>query len=123
MLIELWEKLRGYDKWVETTATVESSEESTYQVKGGEVSESSDVLMWTDGQQTRHRTSFTVDEDSPLYQLVDGSTIQIRYNPADPEENYIRELLQTRVRAAGKLFTGAVILIGFLFLTYLLKSR
>ena len=123
MLIDLLEKLRGYDKWIETTATVESSRESTYRVKGNDISESSDVLMWTDEQQSRHRTSFTVPDDSPLYQLVDGSTIQIRYNPADPEDYYIRGLLQERVRAVGKFVTAAMILIGFAILAGLLKTR
>jgi hypothetical protein len=123
MLIDRWEKFRGYDKWIETAATVESSKESTYKVKGGEISESSDVLMWTDEQQTRHRTSFTVSDGSPLYQLVDGSTVQIRYNPADPENYYIRGLLEERVRATGKVVAGALILIAFAIVTGLLKSR
>jgi hypothetical protein len=26
MLIEIWERLRGYDKWIKTEATVQSSE-------------------------------------------------------------------------------------------------
>jgi hypothetical protein len=25
MLIEIWERLRGYDKWIQTEATVQSS--------------------------------------------------------------------------------------------------
>lgn len=123
MLIELWERLRGYDKWVETEATVEKSQVTTHENDGGQYSISDDLLMWVDTLSDRHRAAFAVREDSPLYQLVDGSTIPIRYNPADPEQLYIRELLQTRVRIWVKGIAAAVILIGVVILVSLLHSR
>ena len=98
MLIEIWERLRGYDKWIETDATVESSEAANYQLHGRDLSSSEDVIVWTDAGGEKHRAPFRVQADSPLFQLVQGSTISIRYNPADPEEYYFRELLQARVR-------------------------
>ena len=123
MLIELWEKLRGYDKWVETEATVEETAVEEFHVRGGNFSESSDVLRWTDLQENRHRTGITINDDSPLFQVVRGSSIRIRYNPADPEQFYIRELLQTRVRAVGRGLVFATVMIGFVILIGFLRSR
>ncbi|HTB97777.1 MAG TPA: DUF3592 domain-containing protein [Terracidiphilus sp.] len=123
MLIELWEKLRGYDKWLETSATVEETNVEEFHVRGGNFSESSDVLRWTDTQGNRHRTGITINDDSPLFQLVRGSSIPIRYNPADPEQFYIRELLQTRVRALVRGLVFAFVIAGILILAGLLRSR
>jgi hypothetical protein len=105
MLIEIWERLRGYDKWIQAEATVESSEPTNQQLHGRDISYSDDVIVWTDSAGEKHRAPISVQAHSPLFQLVQGSTINIRFNPADPEEYYLRELLQSRVR---KVFSTAV---------------
>jgi hypothetical protein len=121
MLIELWEKLRGYDKWVQTEAKVESSEvEKTpqtnqYGTQVGYSYSSGDILTWTDASGEKQCATFTVPDDSPLYQLIGGETLTIRYDPASPDHFYFRELLRTRIHTAVK--TGLiVILFGGLFL-------
>jgi hypothetical protein len=120
MLIELWERLRGYDKWIEAEATVESSEPMNQQLHGRDLSYSDDVIVWADSTGEKHRAPFRVQADSPLFQLVQGSTISIRYNPADPEEYYFRDLLQTRVRrvlstvVVVALMIAALIFFGWL---------
>lgn len=98
MLIEIWERLRGYDKWIQKEATVESSEPTNYQLHGRDLSYSEDVIVWTDSAGEKHRAAISVQAHSPLFQLVQGSMVGIRYNPADPEEYYLREVIQTRVR-------------------------
>ena len=100
MLIEFWERLRGYDKWVETEATVESSRIENIPIRGGEIHQSDDVLLWTDNNGERHRGYLEVQGDSSLYQLVQDSKISIRYNPADPDQYYLRELLKYQVTTA-----------------------
>ncbi|MGA3129454.1 MAG: DUF3592 domain-containing protein [Terracidiphilus sp.] len=120
MLIEIWEHLRGYDKWVETDAKIESSEPTYYKFKGHDYSHSDDVIVWTDSTGEKHRAPFTVHVDSPLFQLVQDSTTRVRYNPADPEEYYFRELLQTRVRkvlstaGVAALLIAALVFFGWL---------
>ena len=120
MLIEIWERLRGYDKWVETQAKIESSDPTIYQSRGHDYSHSDDVIVWTDTAGDKHRAPFTVQVDSPLFQLVQDSKISIRYNPVDPEEFYFRELLQTRVRrvvsttAVAALTIAAMAFFGWL---------
>ena len=120
MLIEIWERLRGYDKWVETQAKIESSDPTIYQSRGHDYSHSDDVIVWTDTAGDKHRAPFTVQVDSPLFQLVQDSKISIRYNPVDPEEFYFRELLQTRVRrvvsttAVAALTIAALAFFGWL---------
>jgi hypothetical protein len=40
---------------------------------------------------------FEVTEESPLIDLGEGATVAIRYNPADPEQFYVRDELRSRV--------------------------
>jgi hypothetical protein len=127
MLIELWERLRGYDKWIETEAKIESSkvEETPVTDRYGHVSgytyDSCDMLVWADQQGESQRDFFTVPDDSPLYQFVDGETITIRYNPTSPDQYYLRELLRTRIRTGVKSVVVALLVIGFLVVTVWLR--
>ncbi|HZB87158.1 MAG TPA: DUF3592 domain-containing protein [Terracidiphilus sp.] len=102
MLIEMWEKLRGYDKWVETTAKIEASEMEKIPNTGRDGStfytyDSADLLTWIDTAGEKQHADFTVDDQSPLYQFVGGESVVIRYDPADPSRFYYRELLRSRV--------------------------
>jgi hypothetical protein len=105
---------------VEADATIESSDPTIYQSRGHDYSHSDDVIVWTDTAGDKHRAPFTVQVDSPLFQLVQDSKISIRYNPVDPEEFYFRELLQTRVRrvvsttAVAALTIAALAFFGWL---------
>jgi hypothetical protein len=117
MLIEFWERLRGYDKWVETQATVESSRTENIPIRGGEIHQNDDVLLWTDSNGERHRAYFEVQGDSSLYELDPDSKITIRYNPADPEQYCLRELLKYRVTTTTiqtAIILGVVVVFGFL---------
>ncbi len=102
MLIELWERLRGYDKWIETKAKVRSStEQKTEQYYRGrkyEIRSSDDGLAWTDTQGVEHSANFDVPEDSPLYQLIGGESVTIRYDPQDPNRFYYPDLLSSKVK-------------------------
>ena len=107
MLIELWERLRGYDKWTITTARFESAElkQTAHLDRGGNVNytyASNDELVWTDATGTRRSATFTVPDDSPLYQFIGGEGVTIRYNPARSDHYYYRELLQTRLATIRK---------------------
>jgi hypothetical protein len=132
MLIEIWERLRGYDKWEPAQAKVESSqvEETAHPDRSGNVTytyDSADVLVWVDRRGVNQRAYFHVPDDSPLYQVIDGEMVAIRFNPANPEQYYLRELLQTRVHTVVKLasvtllFIGIVLLGGWLRARYLLR--
>jgi hypothetical protein len=122
MLIELWERLRGYDKWVEAKATVELSDPTFHEPRGHDYSHSDDVIVWSDSAGEKHRASFTVQVDSPLFQLVQDSRIGIRYNPADPEQCYFRELLQTRIRKVLSMAVVAALLIAAAVLSGWLRT-
>jgi hypothetical protein len=103
MLTENWERLRGYDKWIQTEATILSSE-LTEPDAGLERNEkrsnlgspfqwhSTCTIGWTDVSGISHKGSYTVPELSPLFQLYQGQTVPIRYNPACPGEYYLHEL-------------------------------
>lgn len=121
MLIEIWERLRGYDKWIETEAKIESSNVEKTPIEGrsgtaiGYSYASGDILTWTDRQGEKQYADFTAPDDSPLYQLIGGETVTIRYDPAHPDRFYYRDLLRTRIHTAVKA-TLVVILFGGLFL-------
>lgn len=117
MLIELWERLRGYDKWIPVEARIQSSTLSEEQI--GEIHsrytgeyepvyewESENVLTWTDKSGQEHSASYKVNEDSPLFQLYDGQTVTIRYNPANPDEFYLRGLASSH---AATFFGGKIL--------------
>lgn len=99
----IWLRLRGYDKWIQTEAKILSSE-LTEPDAGLERNEkrsnlgsplqwhSTCTIGWTDTSGISHTGSYTISELSPLFQLYDGQTVPIRYNPASPEEFYLREL-------------------------------
>jgi hypothetical protein len=117
MLIELWERLRGYDKWIEAQARIESSdvEKRPLTDRYGKVVDyaysSGDRVTWTDPQGEKQYADFTVPDDSPLYQLVGGESVTIRYDPAKPDRYYFRELLRTRVHTAVKSTLAALLLL------------
>ena len=124
MLIEIWERLRGYDEWVQTEARIESSnleKVKVYDINGnqaGFTSESDDVLVWTDKMGQRQSVEFCVPDDSPLYQFIGGETVTIRYNPANPKEFYYRELLRTKVHTAFKSALICIFMIGISLLRH-----
>jgi len=116
MIIELWERLLGYDKWPETSARFETAdlEKTAHTDRAGNVSytwASQDTIIWIDRLGSTHRASFRVPDDSPIYQMIDGDTVTIRYNPAKPDHYYYRELLKTRIATAVKYtFWGLIFL-------------
>ncbi len=104
MLIELWERLRGYDRWIETTARFEAADvkKSVHVDSWGRRKAhyaSSDTIAWTDQQGNTHRDSFRVSEGSSLYLMVDGEQVTIRYDPARPRRYYYRALFVSRLRS------------------------
>ena len=125
MLIEIWERLRGYDKWIETEAKVESSKvrETPDAESGGIAYNCEDVLVWTDRQGENQRAYFAVPDGSPLYQLIGGETIKIRYNPAEPDQYYLRELLQARVRRSATRVIVTLVFISFCILGIWMGAR
>lgn len=119
MILEFYERLRGYDKWVETKATIESSSmnEIAHTDRSGNISytyDSGDVLTWTDTRGEKQFADFTVDDESPLYQFVGGESVTIRYDPTRPDRFYYRDLLQSRIRYIFKL-----VVLGIIFATVL----
>ena len=104
MLLRYWERLRGYDRWPQVEGTIQSSrisEEGADQIRGNgeQVYEwrSTNVLVWKDLAGESHSAEFDVSEDSPLFQLYDGQTVPLRFNPANPDEFYLPAVLRSRV--------------------------
>src|ERR1035438_8078981 len=108
MLIEIWERLCGYDKWIPTEAIILSSK--MVGLRGGwfrkvkttsvgaiqEWRATSDIC-WIDKSGRSHKASYTVSERSSLFHLYEGQTVSIRYNSANTDEYYIRELFRHKM--------------------------
>jgi hypothetical protein len=133
MLIELWEKIRGYDKWVETTATVVSSVPTPAGVlDGGKACKNPTATQWNSAIQVAwnddaghaHSEQFEVGEESPLYQLCEGDTLPVRVNPKRPDEIYVPGLIEANAMSVWKgvltIVMGFLLLIGF-FLPEILR--
>lgn len=126
--IDLWERLRGYDKWTPAVATVQSMELSRVGEIGGDKSkppvavgwESVCRISWQDQNQTEHTAVFEAYEESPLYQLMEGDTVDIRFNPAKPSEYYLPGLIQSGLSKTWQLtlFTLMLIVLGIGFLVF-----
>jgi len=90
MLIEIWERLRGYHKWTESQATIESANVEKTAITGSAdpvryTSASANTLAWNDQTGQKHSAKFVLSEDSPLFSLKQGDAVTIRYNPARPD--------------------------------------
>ena len=114
MLIEIWERLRGYDKWIQTEASIKSARLAEVQVfNSGAAKEwrSASTLEWKDEVGKQHTASYGVSDNSPLFQLYEGDRAIIRFNPADPNEYYLPGVLKSRVMSAIK-WTVLTVLVG-----------
>jgi len=122
MLLECWERLCGYDKWIETEATVERSDlrEIPIRDRFGKVRsfgyKTRDVITWTDRNGEEHRANFEVGMGSTLYLLAEGQSVVIRYNPCRPARFYLRELLCWRMQLAFKFVLAVVVILALMFL-------
>ena|ERR1700744_1047926 len=131
MLIEIWERLLGFDKWIETEATVTTSdmEKTAHMDRGGHVSYtygSGDEITWIDESGEKHHAEFKVSDDSPLYQLVGGEKVTIRYNPSNPDKYHYPELLRARFVAGSRkmlVVFGVLILFSYILIFRILARR
>jgi len=130
MLIEWWERLRGYDKWTPAVATVQSTELSRVGEIGHDNSKSALALgwesvctiRWQDQNQNEQTAVFRAYEESPLYQLCEGDKVNIRFNPAMPSEYFLPGLVQSGLTRNWRLtvYTLMLIVLGVFFIVYLL---
>lgn len=130
MLIEIWERMRGYDKWTPVEAMILSSKLDDVEVAdmpqrygGGKIYEwqSTCVISWKDSNGKEHKTGFEVSENSPLFQLYDGQTVTIRYNPANPDEFYQRGVAESNLMATLKWKVGPALVGLMLLLTWVFR--
>ena len=66
----------------------------------------------TDSRGEKQYATFDVEEGSPLFQLVGGESVTIRYDPAHPDRFYYRDLLRSRVRSACKAILTILVIAG-----------
>jgi hypothetical protein len=117
MLIELWEHLRGYDKWTPAVAKVQSTALSRVGEIGSDQSklplgwESVCTIRWQDQNQIERTAVFRAFEESPLYQLIEGDTVNIRFNPAKPSGYYVPGLMQSGFTRMWKMTVYALTLL------------
>ncbi len=118
MLIKLWERLHGYDKWTPVDAIVQSSDlaEVDFGPRPGRNEkptltewESSCTIMWVDSDGKRHTARFEVREGSPLFQLYGGQKVGIRYDPSAPDRFYLPGVLKSKVFSTIKWLILTVI--------------
>src|SRR6202035_1860266 len=100
MLIKAWERLRGYETWTPTAATIQGSR---LENAGFGDLLSVCTIVWHDQDRGLHTGEFEVVEGSQLYQLCEGDTVDIRFNPAKPDEFYLPNLLHSKLTRLSRL--------------------
>jgi len=119
MLIEIWERLRGYDKWVQTEARIDSAEAIRKALgkrfrNAGTGRVSADLLVWKDQRGKTHYGALVRHDTSPLYQLLENETIAIRYNPKRPDRYYCRALWLSWAAFIAKTTLITAAAVGFI---------
>ncbi|MFP5237100.1 MAG: hypothetical protein ACLGSD_14460 [Acidobacteriota bacterium] len=125
MWVDLWEKLRGYNKWTETEALVQAPAAAgiSHCQSEDEPGWNGEMLVWTDQHGNRRSAPFIVPDDCTLYQKVAGDTLVIRYNPRDPDRFYLRQLYRVRVRTTFKRVLIAASIIGLIVIGLWVREK
>ncbi len=120
MLIETWERLRGYDKWIQTEATIKSSSVDEVIVATSRDGtpiyawQGNEEISWVDKDGSKQCEPLTVSENSPVFKMYDGNPLVIRYNPAFPYIFYVREQLRYKVNLGAKVFLAGLVTVGLI---------
>lgn len=114
MLIEVWERLRGYDKLVQTEATIKSSHDEVVvaATRSGKPIygwQGNEEISWVDKDGVQQCEPLAVSESSPVFKMYDGNSLVIRYNPGSPDDFYVREQLRYRVNLGVKVLLALLI--------------
>jgi hypothetical protein len=115
--LRIWEKISGIDKWIDAPAQVVESRVRDLDILGGPTSRKSGPIYsesfiritWTDQRGVTHSGELEAPEESPLYQLIEGDTVQIRFNPATPDEFKVRGLARDQAASAAKKVIFAIV--------------
>jgi hypothetical protein len=54
-------------------------------------------ITWKDASGNLHSAKYKVAENSPLFQLYDGQSLTIRYNPKNPDQFYQRDVAKSNM--------------------------
>ena len=117
MLPKNWAKLRGNDKWIDVEARVIESCVRDLDMLGGPSSKKTKPMYfaalvriaWLDISGVTHSGEFEAPEDSPLFQLIEGDSIAIRYNPRAPDEFNVRGLARDQALSVAKKVVFATV--------------
>lgn len=112
-LLDFWESQRGYYRWTETTARIDSTSLQEVSGRGGVTWFSRDTIRWKDANGEEHFGSFRVSDKSSLYMEVEGNAVTIRYDPLHPDKYYYRALLADRITMSAK---ALMMIAGFIAL-------
>lgn len=125
MWLQVWEKVRGYDKWIEAEATVQTPapRRSPDWEDVDERGWLGDILVWTDGGGNRQSADFIVPDDCTLYQKVSGDTLVIRYDPRNPGRFYLRQLHLIRIRTTVKRILIAASILGLVVMALWVREK
>jgi hypothetical protein len=123
LFVRTWEKLRGCDKWIDARALVLESRVRDLGMLGQPNSTDSkpiysDVIVrisWTDDRGVSHSGELAAPEESPHFQLIEGDTVPIRYNPRAPSEFNVRGLASDQAASAVKKVVFAIVIGAVVF--------
>jgi hypothetical protein len=119
LVIEFWDKFRGFNTWVKAEARVIESRVQAVDLAGNRTVNSakraaySDAVIrftWMDTGETTHSGEIRAPEDSSFFQLIEGDALPIKFNPRIPNEFYVPGLNRDQTASAVKriVFAGVM---------------
>jgi hypothetical protein len=107
---EIWARLRGVQKWPETTATVSSVDR--YEKPAGRYGtyQAADVtFFYRDANNELQSGFYTVDDNSSLFNIGENDTFTVRFDPRNPERFWSDEYALTGWQQ-GYILTGGIVI-------------
>jgi hypothetical protein len=110
---EIWARLRGVQKWPETTATISSVYRYDKPAGRGGTAPAADVtFLYRDGNNELQSGVYTVDDNSSLFNIGENDTFTVRYDPRHPERFWSDEYALTGWQQGYILAAGIVMVVA-----------
>jgi hypothetical protein len=120
MIEELLGRIRGTDRWTETSANVISTDRFIPESWQRGPSEATVVFCYTPDGGEIQSGEFRVDDGCSLFNLEESDTFPIRYDPAHPERYFCSEYsIRSRLKFLGLLVVGFVAVFIYVFASVL----
>jgi hypothetical protein len=125
LILEFWERLRGFDQWPLTEGKVRSSavHRTTLRGKGGRLVDSWRTVLeveWTDPDGLQRTRKIGLRAVSSDFNSIGSTNLSVRYKPTDYSKFFVREELRQKVLRQTMIWLAVLISLALILAS---KSR